>query len=382
MTRFILLLSATLLVFNSLYGQRLNIKLLSDQNLKSFIFSPAVGKYQLYSDSILITTLKKNDVINLSLINDSILVKSIDEIFGTFKSVKLIGIAKSNYAKLKCVNPQLAQKLYDDDLFVTIQHNRLSLINNVELESYVAGVVESEGGQKADIEYYKTQAVLCRTYALENFNRHVLDGYNLCDDVHCQAYKSKSLSNFDIPEATLHTKGLVIVDSTLNLITAGFHSNCGGQTVNSEEVWLNSKSYLISIKDTFCLKQRNANWTKTIPFNKWKQYLLDNGINPSEKDNYSFSQYSRKQYMTFDNDSIPLRKIRGDWNLRSTFFNVKKVGDEIVINGKGYGHGVGLCQEGAMQMAKSGYDFKQIILFYYKDTHVVSLEALDFFKLN
>ncbi len=382
MKNIVISIISAFIISSSLYSQRLNIRILSEQNIKSFIFSPAVGKYQVFSDTVLITTLKKNEVISLIQINDSIEIKTIDEKLGIFKSIALKGVANVNYAKLKCVIPQVAQRLYDDDIIVIVENNGFYLINNVDLENYVAGVVECEGGQKADIEYYKTQAIICRTYALENYNRHINEGYNLCDDVHCQAFKGKSLSNFDIPDATYATSGLVIVDSTLNLITAGFHSNCGGQTANSEDVWLKPKSYLKSINDTFCIHQRSATWEKTINFDKWKQYLSYNGITVTDTNssNFRLKQISRKLFYTVFNDSISLRKIRTDWNLRSTYFNVNKVGENIILNGRGYGHGVGLCQEGAMKMSKSGYSYKDIIQFYYKNTSIVNMRALNLIK--
>lgn len=380
----IIFIGCLLFCFEStaLFGQRLNIKIYTEANVKSFIFSPVIGKYQIKSDSSVIITLKKNEVINLILVNDSIEIKTIDKKIGVYKTVSLIGVANANYAKIKGVIPLINQRLYDDDILITIKNNSFYLINNVEIENYIAGVVESEGGQRADIEYYKTQAILCRTYALENLNRHVNEGFNLCDNVHCQAFKGKSLTNFDIPEATTTTAGLVIVDSTLSLITAGFFSNCGGETVNSEDVWLKPRSYLKSFTDTFCIHQKNAVWEKRIPIAKWKQYLINNGISISDSvfQNYTFTQWKRKTYYTIENDSIPLRKIRLDWNLRSTFFNISVEGGNLLFKGKGYGHGVGLCQEGAMNMAKSGYSYKDIIKFYYKNTHIVSMQALSFFK--
>jgi stage II sporulation protein D len=287
-----------------------------------------------------------------------------------------------NYAKVKCIIPALNQRLYDDDIQLSLWNNSFYFINQVELENYVAGVVESEGGQKANIEYYKTQAVICRTYALENLNRHLNENYNLCDDVHCQAFKGKSLSNFDIPEAVESTAGMVIIDSSLNLITAGFYSNCGGQTVNSEDVWLRSRAYLRSITDTFCLHQKNSVWEKKIPSYKWKQYLNSNGFSITDTSSavFSFNQPSRKVYYKINGDSMALRKIRLDWNLRSTFFNIKADGQNIVLSGRGYGHGVGLCQEGAMIMAKRGYSYQEIIKYYYKNTTIVNLRSLTIFR--
>ena len=77
---------------------------------------------------------------------------------------------------------------------------------------------------------------------------------------------------------------------------------------------------------------------------------------------------------------IPLKTIRADFKLKSTFFSIKQKGDMVLLNGRGYGHGVGVCQEGAMQMAKLKYSYKDILNFYYKDVYLVNLTALSYFK--
>lgn len=373
-----------ILLSYSIFAQRLKIRAFSENYVKSLVFAPVVGKYNIYCDTVLITTLDKNEAVSIIQNGDSIDIKSLITKFGTFKSLNIVGVSNVNYAKVKCVIPSINQRLYDDDLKITVLNKSFFIINDVEIENYVAGVVESEGGQKANIEYYKTQAVICRTYALENLTRHIAEGYFLCDNVHCQAFNGKSLSNFDIPEATNKTSGLVIVDSTLNLITAAFHSNCGGQTVGSEDVWLKSRTYLKPVIDSYCINQRCATWEKTIPVEKWKQYLISNGfaVNtyPNDTSIFNFDQLKRKTYYKILNDSIALRKIRLDFNLRSTFFNVQFVNNNLIFKGRGYGHAVGLCQEGAMQMAKKGISYQEIIKFYYKNTYIVSLRALNFFK--
>jgi stage II sporulation protein D len=268
-------------------------------------------------------------------------------------------------------------------LRVFVKHGFLMLVNHVELESYISGVVESEGGSTAHLEYYKSQAIICRTYALANLNRHAGEGFNLCDGVHCQAYHNKSLKSDKIISATQLTRGLIIVDTTLNLITAAFHSNCGGQTANSEDVWLSKLSYCRSIQDYHCRSSRNAVWQKTISVKEWIEYLKNNGISVSENvtaQDFAFAQTSRKVNYTFNNQNIQLKKIRADWKLKSTFFSIEPSGSSIILQGKGFGHGVGLCQEGAMKMANSGFTYDQIIKFYYKNTYTISLRALEFFK--
>jgi stage II sporulation protein D len=85
----------------------------------------------------------------------------------------------------------------------------------------------------------------------------------------------------------------------------------------------------------------------------------------NDTSSYSFSQLTRQNDYRIGNFSLPFRQIRNDLNLRSTFFSVFREGELIVFKGRGYGHGVGLCQEGAMVMAARGFKFSDIIGFYY-----------------
>lgn len=366
--------------------QKIDIRIYADYKINSIVFSPVEGKYDIIADSVLVHHMKKQDVILLDIINDSLNVRDLNGNIGRYRSLELNGVGKNNYFRIKSINPDYKQRDYDDNIWILIKDNNLFMVNNVDIENYIAGVVESEGGIKAPQEYYKSQAIITRTYALENLMRHSEEGYNLCDNVHCQAYHGKSLKNLDIVEATFDTRGLVIVDTTLSLITATFHSNCGGQTCSSENVWLTPKSYLKSVKDTFCTSSTSAKWSTTIESASWEKYLNTYGIKTNvgefNLNNYSFNQPVRKAYYTYNSDSIPLKVIRQDWKLKSTFFNISQKGDQLIFTGKGYGHAVGLCQEGAMEMARKGYGYEEIINFYYKNIYIVSLRALDFFKLN
>ena len=233
-------------------------------------------------------------------------------------------------------------------------------------------------------EYYKLQAILCRTYALSHLRRHEDEGFQLCDQVHCQAYKNKA-TFAQIINLVDETKGLVVVDSDLNLITAAFHSNCGGQTINSEDVWSMRTSYLKSTRDTFCLNQPNACWKKEIPLKDWTNYLLlkhKHSIGDSliYNDSFLIPQEGREIFFKDKDLKIPLKTLRNDWQLKSTYFSIDQKKDSIIILGRGYGHGVGLCQEGAMHMAVLNYSYKDILHFYFKDVHLVDLSVLDFFR--
>jgi stage II sporulation protein D len=163
-----------------------------------------------------------------------------------------------------------------------------------------------------------------------------------------------------------------------------FFSNCGGQTANSEDVWNSEVYYLRSVKDSFCLGQNNANWTKKIPKSDWEKYLIAKGFSKEwfeeEECALEYFQCQREKDFEKNNISIPLVDIRKDWKLKSTFFDVEVDGNYVILKGKGFGHGVGMCQEGAMNMAEKGYTYIDILHHYYKGVHMIDLKALDFFK--
>ena len=147
----------------------------------------------------------------------------------------------------------IKDRRYDDDLFVSVKNNDLFLINNLETESYIAGVVQAETwGATTNVDFFKLQAICVRNYLIKNLNKHKADGFHLCDGVHCQAYKGRA-NQVEVIQGAYNSKGEVIVDSLGNIIETVFHSNSGGQTVNSEDVWGKPFSHLVGKIDTFSI---------------------------------------------------------------------------------------------------------------------------------
>lgn len=365
------------------FSQDIKIGLFYKYNLRSTLISPVFGQYRMVGDNSKTIVLNPNSIIYLTLINNKIQVKNTSGVVGYFSKINLTGTKSFNTIRIKADRPKLRAREYEDDLTIDVVNGKIRMINIVNLENYIAGVVESEGGTKAGKEYYKTQAILCRTYALENFHKHDADGFNLCDDVHCQAYKSRAKHSDLIVEATSVTKGLVIVDTSLSLITAAFYSNSGGMTSASECVWLQPRSYLKSVVDTFSVGGNNYSWTKKISYSSWVSYLKRNGFYISSSTrgpDFVHADFSRRKYYQFGNDSIAYTRIRSAFKLRSAYFTIDYQDGFIILNGRGYGHGVGLSQEGAMAMDDQDYSYKEIIKFYYQNVFIVSLRALQFFK--
>jgi stage II sporulation protein D len=386
MKKLLLLVTAFALALSSA-ATPITVRILTTKVITSFIFSPIAGSYRIYGDGVLLTETDASGIFQAILDKDSIVLKSFEKTLGKFGSLKMIAQQPDAVFKIKSVIPESKVRTYEDDVYVglTADKKQLQIINKVDIEKYIGGVVESESGSRTSSEYYKLQAILCRTYLLAHINRHVLEGFAVCDDVHCQAYLNRTIDE-DIRKSVDATKGLVVVDNDLNLITAAFHSNCGGQTVASQDVWAVSTSYLKSVKDTFCLRQPHAHWKRSIPMEDWKAYLqlkhkypVDDSLKFSDATTFNQSN-GRAVYFTDKDLKIPLKTIRADFQLKSTYFSIGQQGESVVFEGRGYGHGVGLCQEGAMRMADLKYSYKDILNFYYKDVHLVDLSALNYFR--
>ncbi|MEQ8909875.1 MAG: SpoIID/LytB domain-containing protein [Vicingaceae bacterium] len=358
----------------------INIGIYHGENIKAFEFSVRAGKYSLFSEQGKISELNSKSSVKVESNHQGVVVMLDGQNLGTFQKINFVGVGWYNHFLIRPISNRLKEQRYDDNLKVFSQSKGMQLVNNIDLDNYVAGVVEAEVGQKPPKEYFKLQAIICRTYALSNTHKHLLEGFNLCDQVHCQAYHGKSFFS-PIVEASMQTRGAVIVDSDIQLITAAFHSHCGGQTVNSEDVWTKSLYYLRSVEDTFCTNLKNSYWEKRIATQAWNRYLQANLAEASLEDFEPTYQASRRA-LKLPNTNLDVEDMRHHFGLRSTFFDVVDHGDTILLCGKGYGHGVGLCQIGAMEMARRGYNYSDILHFYYRGVHIIDLSALDFFKAD
>ena len=135
------------------------------------------------------------------------------------------------------------------------------------------------------------------------------------------------------------------------------------------------QSYLDKVTDPWCTRSRNATWEKVIPAKNWVNVLTRHGYSGASDSTsvFDFSQSSRVQDYVTGTFRLPFSRIRSELDLRSAWFSVKAEGDSIRLTGRGYGHGVGLCQEGAIQMAAKGYGYNDIITFYYPGVKILDI---------
>jgi len=364
--------------------QEVQIGLFRDLDVKRVIvlFGKAGATVQV--DGRKVGELAANDGLRIEAVNGGLSGKSLSTAFTATQRITLIPKNAAGGFRVRSLDHPIAERTYPGWLEARVVNGRMTLIDQARLEDYVAGVVMSEAGKDQHPEYYKLQAVSCRTYALANLTKHAADGFELCDGTHCQVFKGAA-TDPTILQAAKATHGMVVVDANIRLIHATFHSNCGGETLNAEDVWSKAEPYLRSTVDTFCTKAPHAAWRRVIGRNEWLGYLQRKfNVDTTDRRRVEvltgYSPSCRDLYLCDIDPLIPLEQVRTDWKLNSAYFSIGTEQGNVVLTGRGFGHGVGLCQEGAMNMARSGASFTDILHHYYADVHLVDLSTLDFFR--
>ncbi len=139
------------------------------------------------------------------------------------------------------------------------------------------------------------------------------------------------------------------------LIVAAFHGNCGGVTASSADVWLAGYPYLVSVTDPWCGYSASSAWKKSLPMSEWNSFLRSKGITGG-KETVLYSAHGSRPVRMMDRSvagrHLTSEEIRLRFGLRSAYFSLTPEGDSLMVYGRGYGHGVGLCQDGAKAMAE------------------------------
>ena len=252
----------------------------------------------------------------------------------------------------------------------------------VELEHYVRGVLAAEASVETELEALKAQAIVSRTFALKNLQRHKNDGYDFCSLTHCQRYVHQLADHNRalILRASDESVRQVLRDERNQIADVYFHAACGGRTTNLEAVWgASSPSYLQSVKDDYCTTMSHKSWSQMIPMKD-----LLRAVQSDERSNVGSQletiiitkrdRSGRAEFITLEGQrrkqvrgwefALIVNRVLG-WNmLKSSRFEVNRTGNGFVFRGSGFGHGLGLCQEGAHVMARRGMSARQIVEQY------------------
>lgn len=249
--------------------------------------------------------------------------------------------------------------------------NGLYIVNEIPLEDYIKGVVAGEVGNSWDIEALKAQAVVARTYALYQKLNNGKMPYHLTSSVLHQVYKGGNIPE-NIAKAVNDTRGEILTYDGKPII-AYYHSTSGGMTEDPAEVFGKSYPYLKPV-ETSCELSPYFMWEKRIPVSEIERASNVTGVKEIMIDGLTVSNRARDFRIITEAGEykIPAKELRKSlgWDrLPSTMItNIAKDEDFYIFEGKGYGHGVGMCQWTALDMAKKGTSYRDILSKFYPGT--------------
>lgn len=261
-------------------------------------------------------------------------------------------------------------------------HESCDLVNLIPMEAYLTTLLSKEMNGTWPVEALKAQAVAARTYAYDRIKKGM--GVESQEKLyHIESSEKDQVSgNFlDVTNKTLQaakeTEGEILVGPSGKIAPAFFHSKCGGKTLRPDQVWGGVEEGYRSVNCTFCQKTGMKDWKHQLKGQKLtsmvdqvlKRYYSDEvhgsdiRLMPDSLENSELRLYVGDRLHIIKKSYI--RNLAGRETLPSNNFIMAQKNNEVYVKGQGYGHGVGLCQLGALELAKRGYDYRQILSFYF-----------------
>lgn len=304
---------------------------------------------------------------------------------------KATGSSASDCIAIATDKVGLNKACYNGEFIVTANGNKLNAINVIDIEDYLRGVVPYEIGKldESKFEALKAQAVAARTYAYKHFGSRVAQGFDVYADTRDQVYKGLHSATALTDKAVRETEGVVMTYNG-EFITAYYHSTCGGETEGvvtwgrPDHPYLKNKPDLRPDGTPWCRESNYTEWTREFTEDELRD-LFQINAKEAKANVPSFSSIKSMHIQdtlksgrihtlvietnngsfTAKADKIRWLFKRGGTILPSSFFRIHKNGNDWILKGKGFGHGVGLCQMGARARAQAGQSYIQILTHYY-----------------
>lgn len=300
-----------------------------------------------------------------------------------FASMKTASIEiRGEKVELKDLQVAVNGKKYFGGVRVNKNRGALTVINLIPVEEYLRGVVPEEMSISFHPEALKAQAVAARSFTLKNVGRHKADGYDLCDNTHCQTYAGISSVSPSTDKAVLDTRGEILYYKGAAAMT-NFHTDSGGMTESNENVWGTKIPYLQPVEE---LNKQTQEWTVKLTntdfsermgaaFGSLQSITLSNLIIGRSAADRTQSGRVKFALIAGSKKTVKMTgtEMRSKFSLPSTLFNVKVQSGEVIFEGFGRGHGVGMSQYGANAYAQTGWTYDKILLHYYKGTEIKKL---------
>ena len=277
--------------------------------------------------------------------------------------------------------PKEIELKYASNTVVRIKREKKNIIETIPLEEYIVGVLAGEMPISFEIEALKAQAVASRSYALNKIANNKDKEYDVVDTIMNQVYLDNDYlkSVWENTYVTKINKLKTAVNETFgeyldyngSIVNAMFFSTCNGYTEDSKNVFGFEAAYLKSVNSPWDEETSTAfNSSKEISLQEFYEKL---NLPYQEKLTVKITKRSptnRILNLKINNQDFASRELYNKLSLKSTDFVIIQNGSNIIIKTKGYGHGVGMSQYGALGMAKQGKTYEEILSHYYKDTKI------------
>jgi len=260
--------------------------------------------------------------------------------------------------------------------------DKLAVINQIELEDYIKGILYHEVSHFWPMEALKAQAIVCRSYALYQAQENKAKDYDLTADIYSQVYGGSTSERYRTNEAVMETRGTVL-EYENRIFPAYYHATCGGHTEDAAELWNINIVPLRGVACNYCKDSPHSAWHYVLSLVEIKDKLDGAGFKliGDIKDIRIAGRNKSGRVTNLEIESLQkkviisvkdFRNIIGPNIIKSTNFSINIVEGDAVFEGWGWGHGVGMCQWGAYFMAKSGKTYEEILKYYYPGA-VISL---------
>ncbi len=268
------------------------------------------------------------------------------------------------------------------DLIVT-KPGKFHVINILDLEKYVRGVLYHEITDEWPMEAMKAQAVAVRTYAKYQMQENAEMLFDVTSDIYSQVYGGKSAERYRTNLAAKRTKGEYLIYKG-KVLPAYFHSNSGGHTEDVRELWKHDLAPLYGVKSEYSIGQPGYNWKKNFRSSDVQKKLNANGyklglikeikiLSRTKSGRVKYLQITTRDGKKKNITGKNFRDIIGPNLIRSNMYDITMKGYFFDLKGHGWGHGVGMCQWGAHKMASERRKYKEILSYYYPGAELVRL---------
>ncbi|KPK97674.1 MAG: hypothetical protein AMJ95_07730 [Omnitrophica WOR_2 bacterium SM23_72] len=263
--------------------------------------------------------------------------------------------------------------------FLRGKKDTLTVVNRIDIEDYVKGILYHEASHYWPMEALMAQAVVSRTYVLYQMEKNKAKDFDVTSDIYSQVYGGRTSERYRTNRAVEQTKGKIL-NFKGKVFPTFFSATCGGHTEASFALWKIDIAPLKGVVCGFCKDSPHFRWHYVLTLDEIQEKLEQGGIQTGPIKYLAISGRNESgrvrdlKIITADREmkvaAKDFRNLIGVNIIRSTRFNVNVVNQDAVFEGTGWGHGVGLCQWGAYFMAKQGRTHEQILKYYYPGSRI------------